>query len=306
MLWKFMQNKKIIIFGDSFADPRQHSDKHDSIVAWYESLKSDYEVINIGVSGTGPHYSFKDYYHFINDNTYKDSEGKIHKGRHKEHLRRTPNHQVGDFELDYLENYIVIFLLSGEYRIAFPNANPDTITHINWDFDKKESWWCENENLNKEKIYYDSFKSEIDFFFLTQHEELKWSNFKNLGFLYMNSLLFNMKTIVFCTFGIKVLSLMSNHLDFSKLNNSNFYLHPHELGTIAYKEFIDYTSDGDPGFNDNRRNHFSQENHTVLYKNIKKMINGDYDNFIPFVTNIDYSYNLGEVNDKSRGKFIYE
>ena len=36
------------------------------------------------------------------------------------------------------------------------------------------------------------------------------------------------------------------------------------------------------------------------------MINGDYDNFIPFVTNIDYSYNLGEVNDKSRGKFIYE
>ena len=138
------------------------------------------------------------------------------------------------------------------------------------------------------------------------HDELKWSNFKNLGFLYMNSLLFNMKTIVFCTFGIKVLSLMSNHLDFSKLNNSNFYLHPHELGTIAYKEFIDYTSDGDPGFNDNRRNHFSQENHTVLYKNIKKMINGDYDNFIPFVTNIDYSYNLGEVNDKSRGKFIYE
>ena len=115
-----------------------------------------------------------------------------------------------------------------------------------------------------------------------------------------------MKTIVFCTFGIKVLSLMSNHLDFSKLNNSSFYLHPHELGTIAYKEFIDYTSDGDPGFNDNRRNHFSQENHTVLYKNIKKMINGDYDNFIPFVTNIDYSYNLGEVNDKSRGKFIYE
>ena len=266
---------KIIIFGESFADPADRKYENKNVTTWYEFLKSDYKITNHALSGTGPHYSFKEYYNFISSDNNK-------------------------------EEYICIFLLSGEDRIHFYNADPQTITHINWNFDKKESWWAEDSNLTKQKIYYDTFKSEIDFFFLTMHDELKWSNFKNLGFLYMNSLLFNMKTIVFCTFGIKVLSLMSNHLDFSKLNNSNFYLHPHELGTIAYKEFIDYTSDGDPGFNDNRRNHFSQENHTVLYKNIKKMINGDYDNFIPFVTNIDYSYNLGEVNDKSRGKFIYE
>ena len=265
---------KIIIFGDSFADPADRKYENKNVTTWYEFLKSDYKITNHALSGTGPHYSFKEYYNFISSDNNK-------------------------------EEYICIFLLSGEDRIHFYNADPQTITHINWNFDKKESWWAEDSNLTKQKIYYDTFKSEIDFFFLTMHDELKWSNFKNLGFLYMNSLLFNMKTIVFCTFGIKVLSLMSNHLDFSKLNNSNFYLYPTELGYIAHQEFVDLETAGGYDFVDYRRNHLSQENHKVLYENIKKMIKNDYE-YIPFVKNINHSQNLGQFRNSKTGKFIYE
>jgi len=268
-----MQNK-IIIFGDSFADPKERKKENQNVTTWYDSLGSDYEIINNALSGTGPHYSFKEYYEFI-------INGNIKK-----------------------EDYINIFLLSGEDRISFPNIGPSDMNHVNWDFDKKKTWWAEDSSLKKEKAYYEFFRSEIDFTFLTMHDELKWSNFKNLGFLYMNSLLLNMKTIVFCTFGIKILSRMGSFLDITKLNNPNFYLYPIELGHISHKEFIDLEDEG-YDYVDNRRNHFSQENHTILYENIKKFIKNDY-NPIPFAENIGYSYNFGKKRDTKTGKFIYE
>jgi len=268
-----MQTKKIIIFGDSFADPKDRQDENKQITTWYEHLNHDYEITNHALAGTGPHWSFKEYYNFISSDEKK-------------------------------EDYICIFLLSGEDRIAFPKASPSNITHINYDFDKKESWWAENEDLKKEKIYYESFKSEIDFFFLTMHDDLKWSNFKNLGFLYMNSILLNMKTIVFCTYGIKILSRMGSFLDIANLNSPNFYLYPVELGHISHEECID-AEVGGYDYVDHRRNHFSQENHTILYENIKKFIKNDY-NPIPFVKNIGYSYIFGKKRDTKTGKFIYE
>jgi len=261
-------NKKIIIFGDSFADPAS-AHTPTLYMAWYEYLEKDYNITNHALSGTGPHYSFKEYYKFITDNEIKK------------------------------EDYITIFLLSGEDRIRFPNMG-------SMSFDNKESWWINNPDLRrkKNKTYYETFKSEIDFLFLTMHDELEWSNFKNLGFLYMNSLLLNMKIIVFCTFGIKILSKRGSFLDMVKLNNPNFYLHPLELGHISKKEFIDF---GDEGYDyvDNRRNHLSQENHTILYENMKKFIKNDY-NPIPFAKNIDYSYNFGKKRDTKTGNFIYE
>ncbi len=271
-----MQTKKIIIFGDSFADPEDRQVENKQITAWYEHLNHDYEITNHALAGTGPHWSFKEYYNFISSDEKK-------------------------------EDYICIFFLSGEDRIHFPYANPATITHINWDFDKKESWWAENEDLKKEKIYYESFKSEIEFMFLTMHDELKWSNFKNLGFLYMNSLLLNMKTIVFCTYGIKVLSRMGSFLDVEKLNSPNFYTYPVELGHISQEECIDVERFREQSYDfvDLRRNHLSQENHTILYENIKKFINNDY-NPSPFTKEMDHSASFGKTRNTKAGKFIYE
>jgi hypothetical protein len=257
-----MQNKKIIIFGDSFADPADRKYENKNVTTWYEHLNHDYEITNHALAGTGPHYSFKEYYNFISSDKNK-------------------------------EEYICIFLLSGEDRIHFYNADPQTITQINWNFDKKESWWAGDSNLTKEKIYYDTFKSEIDFFFLTMHDELKWSNFKNLGFLYMNSLLMGLKTVVFCTFGIKILSRMT-YANFAKLNSSSFYLSPIELGLIAREEFVDRGETVGFDYVDFRRNHLSQENHDILYENIKSIINNKNE-LKPYVKNLNYARNFGKL-----------
>ena len=265
---------KIIIFGDSFADPEDKSTENKDLTAWYEFLSQEYEIINHAKSGTGPHYSFREYYNFISNQS-----------------------------INYAE-YICIFLLSGEDRIHFHGANPQSITHINWDFDKKKSWWAEDKNLIKEKRYYENFKSEIDFLFLTMHDELMWSNFKNLGFLYINSLLLGLKTIVFCTFGIKILSRMA-YVDFTKLNSFNFYLNSKELGVIAHEEFIDIEETDGYDYVDHRRNHLSQENHIILYENIKNIINNK--NVLkPYVKNLNYARNFGNLRDTKSGKFIYE
>ena len=270
--------KKILIFGDSFADPTSNDGKKfQQDTAWYEFLSSDYDITNYGICGTGPHYSFKEYYDFI---------------------QKFMTHEY--------EDYIVIFFLSGEDRIHYPNTNPRDTSDINWDFQKKESWFYENTTQKDTKIYYDAFKSEIDFFFLTMHDELLWSNIKNIGFLYMNSLLLNMKTIVYCTYGRKSLSTSWYQKYISRLYNSNFYIHPFEMGYISSEEFKDRNEDN-YDFMDHRRNHLSQQNHKVLYENIKKIIVNDYKNLIPFVKNIDESKNLGiRKHTEKTGDFIYE
>ena len=54
-------------------------------------------------------------------------------------------------------------------------------------------------------------------------------------------------------------------------------------------------------------NHISQQNHKVLYENIKKIIVNDYKNLIPFVKDIDESKNLGiRKHTEKTGDFIYE
>ena len=100
---------------------------------------------------------------------------------------------------------------------------------------------------------------------------------------------------------------MDPFLDIAKLNTPNFYTYPVELGYISHEEFIDAEKFREQGYDyvDYRRNHLSQENHTILYENIKKFIKNDY-NPIPFVKNIGYSYIFGKKRDTKTGKFIYE
>ena len=42
------------------------------------------------------------------------------------------------------------------------------------------------------------------------------------------------------------------------------------------------------------------------YEIIKKAIKGEYDDFIPFINDVDYSYNLGKMFNSLTGRFIYE
>ena len=249
---------KIIIFGDSFGDPDYNKKK---ATAWYEMFKG-YEVTNHCLAGTGPHYSIKNYYDFIRNEPYKDE-------------------------------CIIIFLLSGEDRIAFPNADPQHISHINWDFVADQSWFADNSKLVKEKEYYHKHRLEIDYVFKTMRDELLWSNYKNLSMLWMNSFLFNIKTIsCFISYphaSIYGLTLKEISLLFrSRLaltDNDNFLLYPYSLSDVAEgeKEAKDV---------DDRRNHLSQYNHEILYNNLNAFLNGsnNFTDHITKVSNNDFIY----------------
>lgn len=251
---------KIIIFGDSFGDPDYNKKEAKWYhLAWYEMFKG-YHVINKCLAGTGPHYSIEGYYDFIKNEPHKDE-------------------------------YVVIFLLSGEDRIAFPNADPQHISHINWDFVAEKSWFADNSKLVKEKEYYHKHRLEIDFMFKTMREEILWSNYKNLSMLWMNSFLFNIKTIT-CfisyphesTYGFTLNSLLSR-LRLVLTDNDNFLLYPYSLSDVAEgeKEVKDV---------DDRRNHLSQYNHEILYNNLNAFLNGsnNFTDHITKVSNNDFIY----------------
>ena len=271
--------KNIIIFGDSYGDPRYALSriKFEDTQTWYEMLDTNYNVINHCVSGSGPHYSFKKYYDFIsNKKNFND--------------------------------YICIFLLSAQDRINFFSRRADSGTHIVWNEQNKESSLLDE----KDKIFYDNYRSEIDFFYLTMHDEIKWFNCKNISFLYVNSILLGLKTIVFLTSGKNIANLV-NH---NELNNSNFFMYPTILKFISELEFTDIEQIRNTftkqrikySFSDHRRNHFSQENHEVFYKNIEKIIANDYelDAFKKHLNSCDYYGEIFPNENIEENKFIYD
>lgn len=253
---------KIIIFGDSFEDPNYNKKK---ATAWYEMFKG-YEVTNHCLAGTGPHYSIKNYYDFIENEPHKDE-------------------------------YIIIFLLSGEDRIAFPNADPQHISHINWDFVAEQSWFADNSKLVKEKEYYHKHRLEIDYVFKTMRDELLWSNYKNLSMLWMNSFLFNIKTITcFISYPhdcygttLKEISLLFRSR-LALTDNDNFLLYPYSLSDVAEGEGQEET--GMEEEVDDRRNHLSQYNHEILYNNLNAFLNrsNNFTDHITKVSNNDFIY----------------
>ena len=274
--------KNIIIFGDSYGDPECITDDLTFIDTntWYNMLKSNYNVINHCVSGAGPHYSFKQYYDFI-------SKNKI------------------------LDDYICIFLLSGQDRIQFFGRPPNHGTHISWSNTDQKSYLIND----RDKSFYENFNSEIDFLYLSMQEEIEWFNSKNISFLYANSILLGLKTIIFVTSSSYVINAKNYRLiKYEKLNNSNFFIYPTILSNISEMEFDDIDKlRNEPSrihfsYKDYRRNHFSPENHVVFYENIEKIIDNDYPLtlFKKYLNSIDY---YGEVvfdEHIEKDKFIYD
>ena len=69
--------KRVWIFGDSFADPNWEKERyvHET---WYEKLEKQYdEYHNFAFAGTGPHYSFKEFYQRYESFNEDDTIGTI-------------------------------------------------------------------------------------------------------------------------------------------------------------------------------------------------------------------------------------
>ena len=247
-----MENK-VLIFGDSYADPGGCPE-----YAWHRRLKNIFpKTHNFAESGTGPHYAFDLFYNKLS-NLKKDN--------------------------------IIIFLLSDPFRIHWP---AHTLLHrelsaIRWNGETKETecaFYDYPENLKNSKHikiinYYNEYKKEMDFFYKTYMKELEISNEKNISFLYAISQALNLKVIVFALF-----PQLGNQFDSDieitrssllKLNNNiNFHLCDQLLSTISHNEVYKdelhkYNNNLRQG--DKRRNHLSPKNHDIMFEYILSAI----------------------------------
>jgi len=283
--------KKLFIFGDSYSDEVKYP-KND--YSWIYLLRQEFDktfkIYNESVMGTGPHYSFKKFYQYIDNET---------------------------IDLYYPDNYI-IFFLSGTDRINFPLGKPGDLEQIYYDFNTKLSSSFSGSNV-KILNYFKNFNSEINFFFLTYHDELKFANFKNAAFLNMMSKIYSLKILVFFCGNLYPISLKYDDMRFrmTKLNDKNFKIFPKYLTEISENELTDDGKEklANDNFNrflkDKRINHFSPQNHKIFFELVSDFLNdAEINNNTKFVQsklNFDDVY-VSYINDTKDDKlrFIYE
>lgn len=331
-----MQNKKIIIFGDSYGDPDNGVVENDTRSSWIEMLSKTYSLESYAKAGSGSHYAINQFYDLLSLDIHLSSTSEP---THIPHFRN-------------LRDTCLIFFLSGQDRINFQGTSPYKGNDIKWNKVEKKSEFLykkdHSEHGKKEydkiKFYYETFKDEIDFLYTTWEEEIENLNIKNLGFLYMISQIlnelsphFNFKIIIFFT----IESSINDHLkqllksdQFCVMNNNNFFIYPTLLSEISHLEFINKNkvsftvenlSDlavefirrepfkeafkGEGWLVDRRRNHLTQKNHKIFYNNLIKIFENDYENLQSF--EIGLLSTSGDNNptyseEKIHGKFIYE
>lgn len=284
-------NMTLYIFGDSYACPIYHhnvilnqklwsldsaEEASSDIYAWPIQIKKIYSnVKNYALSGTGPHYSFKEYF-----NLYKNNQ--------------------------FYQNDKIIFFISGNDRIDFPafgesNITPGHITNIGLDIKTIKPYVSDRANYNV-KRYYENFYSEISFYFLTNKMEIHMSQDKNIAFLHMVSQMRKVRTIVFLIGSVSNIDM----IEYQKLNNDYFFISEKMMNNVSYNEFkyhIDHLK-----FNDTRFNHLSDINHQIFLRNLIKMIDNDFtselEDFEERIVDID-SVN-GYIVEEGQEGFIYE
>jgi hypothetical protein len=255
-----MENR-VLIFGDSYADP-----KGSPSYTWHKRLKEKYYLKglqcshqpgfhNYGESGTGSQHAFEHFY---------DNLSGLNK------------------------NDILIFLLSDSFRINFFGGSlfKKEVSAIKWDNVSKKSY-CVFEEYPKKlqnnkhvRIldYYKQHENQIDFLYRTYEKELAVFNIKNISFLYALSKAYGFKVIVFEIFPVLQTSeLSSRYNDPFQLikSDDSFHLCKEFLSEISRNEIIDEELnlfDDSLRQGDRRSNHFSEENHKILYNYIEYVI----------------------------------
>lgn len=310
-----MENK-VLIFGDSYADP-----KGCPSYAWHNRLKDKYskthEFHNYGETGTGSQYAFEHFY---------DKLEKLKK------------------------DDILIFLLADSFRINFFDGSlfqNGELSHIVWDEKSKKSYCVFDKDpknlLSKKDIrlleYYKKYEKEIDFLYNTYEKELFYFNAKNISFLHTISKNYNLKVIVFeiCSSSSSIIKRARRRSKLEERNftlqqrlktgqsDDNFHLFGQFLSELSqneiYKEELHLFNDS-LRRGDKRSNHFSEENHNILYDYIEHVLRSFDMNAFEKRHDILYKYkpkfkqhfkhcadvyNMMDTKvDKLKGKFIYE
>ena len=247
---------KVLIFGDSYADP-----KGTPNFTWHKKLKNNYSVVNYAETGTGPQYSFELFY-----------------------------------DLKIEKNNVIIFLLSDSHRINFHGGAifKGELSHIVWDEKVKKSY-CVFEKYSKNLLtnrhmrildYHKKYKEHIDFFYLTQQKELSRINSKNILFLHNVSKKNDIKIMVFDIF-------KSTREDMTYLNDNKFHLFPNFLSEKSIGEIYEKEIDIFDRHSDKRFNHFSEINHQIFYEYVNNFIR-DINKFPKFKQNFKHCEDVYE------------
>ena len=256
----------IFIFGDSYFEPRNGSNDH---VVWHDLLDQEYgksTIFNYAIAGTGPHY-----------NTPKIIDC-IRKG------------DIGSGD-------VLICHISGVSRIEFPYRHDMTLNGIAWNFETKTSHhdWVEKHDIGKK--YFDDFKTETDFVYLTFNDYLLVSGFALIGFLYSMSQCLNIKVLVFDRIKNPPINDEFFINLFTSKSNENFMYSKFNLFDVSSREiFFDQADEHVCTVKyDYRTNHLSEENHIKMFEYFKNFISNEVDPNFEFKENFRNAKDVFEI-----------
>ena len=137
--------KRVWIFGDSFADPNWEKERyvHET---WYEKLEKQYdEYHNFAFAGTGPHYSFKEFYQRYESFNEDDLIVFILSGQDRINFYVSPS---SDDRADVLKSHEAEFVNEENMTYAMQTFEQEVL-NLN---KKNESFLYTISRLNKCKI----------------------------------------------------------------------------------------------------------------------------------------------------------
>ena len=284
---------KFLIFGDSYADqhvpPYPSSDENDNwqkthsyrwTIRIKEKFEKEYSFKNHAKSGSSPYNALS---------------------------------KLKDYEKYLEKNDIILFFLSDFDRIDFI-APYEIRSHLSNIFYSTQTNKCELfedskfDNHRKLKAFYMLKESELTFFYNNLFNILPHELLEQLVLSYLKTLSGEKKC--------RVILFRKNFVNPSinyRLKNTEYYYEFDEiLSKVTDDEWQDFNSalqnQQDYMIVDKRVNHFSPENHEIMFDSICKILDYDYDNILNFKTKI-INENLKD-NIVYRGsndrKFIYE
>ncbi len=276
--------RKIHLIGDSYFEHHLNH-QYVSHKSFYDMLCDKYgesNINNTALSGSGPHRNLTLF------------------------LQMIRNEQI-------VSGDVVCVHVSGTSRVQFPYYE-DTINEYYWDHVKKRSYCYEGnrENLGSSHrtalTYYNQFRSEIDFAYLTFNDFLSQSD------VYFSSVLYSFSRIL----NIKILVFDKHENDCSKnfmsLNDKKYHYYRGDLFYTSTREvyFDQVDSIVHKLKEDKRKNHLSEENHKVMFNLIDKFANGapftelNGIKFMENFRNANEVYNILSEDHPYKEKFVYD
>lgn len=281
---------KFLIFGDSYADeckpPHPSVEENDEWqkthpYRWPIKIKKEFEkkyfYENLALSGSSPY----------------DAILKL---------------QLRYDELK--ENDIILFFLSDFDRIDF-YAPEEIKTHVSNIFyssvTKKSSLFDDPsfKHHNKLKAFYLLNETEIDFFYNNFFKIFSIELLEKLFLGYLKNISYEKKC--------RMIVFSKNNFVTKYENTDYFYLYKKNLSKVSDDEWRNKKQgEQDYMIKDDRVNHMSPENHSVMHEIIKRIV--EYDNCLPeFKKNIIdtpvnfvYKVKFWYGTEKNNRKFIYE